>query len=44
MSEVFFSKIARSFQRYILVESKRELVDRIYRGIQVTKELSQINL
>ena len=44
MIEMFFSKIAPSFQRYILVESERELVDRIYGGIQVTKALSQINL
>ncbi len=31
--EMFFSKIARSFLRYIRVESKEELVRRIYQGI-----------
>ena len=31
--EMFFSKIARSFLRHIRVESKQELVDRIYKGI-----------
>ena len=32
--EVFFSKIARSFLRYIRVKSKTELVERIYQGIE----------
>jgi transposase len=32
--EVFFSKIARSFLRYIRVQSKAELVERIYKGIE----------
>ncbi|HEX2994672.1 MAG TPA: IS630 family transposase, partial [Anaerolineales bacterium] len=32
--EVFFSKMARSLLRYIRVDSKQELVDRIYRGIE----------
>jgi len=32
--EVFFSKIARSFLRYIRVKSKAELVERIYQGIE----------
>jgi transposase len=32
--ESFFSKIARSFLRHIRVESKQELVDRIYQGIE----------
>lgn len=32
--EVFFSKIARSFLRHIRVQSKAELVERIYRGIE----------
>jgi transposase len=32
--EVFFSKIARSFLRHIRVDSKAELVERIYRGIE----------
>lgn len=31
--EMFFSKIARSFLRHIRVESKQELVERIYKGI-----------
>ena len=31
--ESFFSKISRSFLRHIRVESKRELVERIYKGI-----------
>jgi len=34
MIEVFFSKIARSFLRNIRVESKQELIDRIYKGIE----------
>jgi transposase len=32
--EVFFSKIARSLLRHIRVQSKEELVERIYRGIE----------
>ncbi len=37
--EVFFSKIARSFLRHIRVQSKEELVERIYRGIeQINRE------
>jgi transposase len=32
--EVFFSKIARSFLRHIRVQTKEELVERIYRGIE----------
>jgi transposase len=32
--EVFFSKIARSFLRHIRVDSKQELSDRIYQGIE----------
>jgi transposase len=32
--EVFFSKIARSLLRHIRVDSKQELVERIYRGIE----------
>lgn len=31
--ESFFSKVARSFLRHIRVNSKQELVDRIYQGI-----------
>jgi transposase len=34
MIEMFFSKIARSFLRHIRVESKTELIQRIYQGIQ----------
>jgi transposase len=34
MIEMFFSKIARSFLRHIRVESKEELVQRIYQGIE----------
>jgi len=33
MIEMFFSKIARSFLRYIRVDSKKELINRIYQGI-----------
>lgn len=37
--EMFFSKIARSFLRHIRVETKQELIDRIYQGIaQVNEE------
>lgn len=32
--EMFFSKIARSFLRHIRVNSKQELIDRIYLGIE----------
>lgn len=32
--ESFFSKITRTFLRYIRVDSKQELVDRIYQGIE----------
>jgi len=32
--EVFFSKMARSLLRHIRVDSKQELVERIYRGIE----------
>jgi len=32
--EVFFSKMARSLLRHIRVETKEELVERIYRGIE----------
>jgi transposase len=38
MIEMFFSKIARSFLRHIRVDSKKELMDRIYQGI---KEINQ---
>jgi len=38
MIEVFFSKIARSFLRHIRVESKKELIDRIYLGIEQINE------
>lgn len=34
MIEMFFSKIARSFLRNIRVDSKEELIDRIYKGIE----------
>lgn len=34
MIEMFFSKIARTFLRQIRVESKKELKDRIYQGIE----------
>ena len=33
MIEMFFSKIARSLLKHIRVESKQELIDRIYQGI-----------
>ena len=36
--ESFFSKIARSFLRHIRVDSKEELVERIYRGINEINE------
>ena len=38
MIEMFFSKIARSFLRHIRVESKQELIDRIYQGIHAINE------
>ena len=38
MIEMFFSKIARSFLRHIRVDSKKELIERIYQGI---KEINQ---
>ena len=34
MIEMFFSKIARGFLRNIRVESKEELIERIYKGIE----------
>jgi hypothetical protein len=34
MIEMFFVKIAPSFLRHIRVDSKEELVQRIYQGIQ----------
>jgi len=34
MIEMFFSKIARSFLKHIRVESKEELKERIYKGIE----------
>ncbi len=33
MTEMFFSKIARSFLRHIRVENKEQLIERIYQGI-----------
>lgn len=36
--ETFFSKIARSFLRHIRVDSKQELIDRIYQGIEDINE------
>jgi transposase len=38
MIEMFFSKISRSFLRHIRVDTKSELIDRIYQGI---KEMNQ---
>lgn len=38
MIEMFFSKIARSFLRHIRVETKEELKERIYQGIQAINE------
>lgn len=38
MIEMFFSKIARSFLRHIRVDSKQELIDRIYQGINAINE------
>jgi|SRR6266487_633761 len=34
MIEIFFSKIARSFLKHIRVESKEELIQRIYQGLE----------
>jgi transposase len=38
MIEMYFSKIARSFLRHIRVDSKQELVERIYQGIHAINE------
>lgn len=38
MIEMFFSKVARSFLRHIRVESKEELIKRIYQGIDTMNE------
>jgi len=38
MIEMYFSKIALSFLRHIRVESKQELMDRIYQGIKAINE------
>jgi len=38
MIEMFFSKITRSFLRHIRVNSKQELIDRIYQGINDINE------
>ncbi|MCF6158383.1 MAG: IS630 family transposase, partial [wastewater metagenome] len=38
MIEIFFSKIARSFLRHIRVNTKNELVERIYQGIRQINE------
>ncbi len=38
MIEMFFSKIARSFLRHIRVNSKKELIERIYQGINAMNE------
>ena len=38
MIEMYFSKIARSFLRHIRVDSKEELVERIYQGIHAINE------
>jgi len=38
MIEMFFSKVARSFLRHIRVESKEELIERIYQGIEEIKK------
>jgi len=40
--EMFFSKIARSFLRHIRVQSKEELVERIYQGIELINRESVI--
>jgi transposase len=38
MIEMFFSKIARSFLKHIRVDSKEELIERIYQGINDTNK------
>ena len=38
MIEMFFSKITRSFLRHVRVQSKQQLVERIYRGIEQINE------
>jgi transposase len=38
MIEMFFSKVSRSFLRHIRVESKKELKDRIYQGLNEMNE------
>jgi len=38
MIEILFSKMARSFLRHIRVQSKEELIERIYRGIEQMNE------
>ena len=38
MIELFFSKITRSFLRHIRVENKKELIDRIYQGINAINQ------
>ncbi|TRX44911.1 IS630 family transposase [Fulvivirga sp. M361] len=38
MIEMFFSKMARSFLRHIRVDSKKELIERIYQGISAINE------
>ena len=38
MIEMFFSKVARSFLRHIRVNSKEELIERIYQGIHNINE------
>ena len=42
MIEIFFSKITRSFLRHIRVSSKKELIDRIYQGINDINEESVV--
>ena len=42
MIALFFSKIARSFLRHIRVESKKELIDSIYQGINAINEESVV--
>lgn len=38
MIEMFFSKITRSFLRHVRANSKKELIDRIYQGINAINE------
>ena len=38
MIEIFFSKLTRTLLRHIRVESKKELMDRIYQGIDTMNE------